>query len=94
MREMRPSIVLHYTFLFFPPCVFESASGSPEMGRIQVPSIIIIITTLNSTELCIGMGYPPSLFHRKRMRLTSQWHSASLGTGTEVPRVGGGMGPI
>ena len=25
----------------------------------------------------------------KRMRLTSQWRSASLGTGTEVPGVGG-----
>ena len=49
--------------LNFFPYVFVSASGSPEMGRIYVPSIIIIIIIIIMIKwaLCEGnssLGYP------------------------------------
>ena len=59
----------------------------------KAPGLLVDLRMLENDEglaaLCSQIQYSMN-----RMRLTSQWRSAYLGTGTEVPGVGGGMGPI
>ena len=44
------------TYCDFFPCVFVIASGSPEMGRIKVASIIIIILILIIIVIIINVN--------------------------------------